>query len=452
MNTIFQRRFLIIFTATFGASFHCDTTDAQQFGRAQQAAAPDARFIGLSELTQITLAQHPRLAQVTYTVDVARGRALQAGLYPNPNVNITGDELADRTGPSGIWAPVISQEIVTGNKLRLNRSVALKEVDQATLMAISERYRVLTGVRQSYFDVLTLQRRIEILGDLVKLAEKSVESTEILLKAKQVARLDLVQLEVDLERYRAELEAAQRALPAAYRQLASAVGVNDLTYMAVAGSLDINLPEYDLDRVRAYVVAVHPDVRHAEIGIERANLVLRRAQVEPIPNVTVGAGYTYQGQNRSNDWAIGLSMPIPVWNRNQGNILASKAQVGEAFQEVGRVQNELVSRLAIAYGSYASTRKRADRYRTSILPRAQESYQLSFKAFQGGQFEYLRVLQAQRSVVEANLDYVRAQGEMWKAASEIAGLMLEDQWPDQPAIVKGNAGTQLPSPRPVIPK
>ena len=68
----------------------------------------------------------------------------------------------------------------------------------------------------------------------------------------------------------------------------------------------------------------------------------------------------------------------------------------------------------------------------SILPKAQRTYELSMVAYQGGQFEYLRVLEAQRSVAEANLELIRSMSEMWLAASEIAGLMLEDQWPLAP--------------------
>jgi cobalt-zinc-cadmium efflux system outer membrane protein len=159
---------------------------------------------------------------------------------------------------------------------------------------------------------------------------------------------------------------------------------------------------------------------------------LKRATVEPIPNVTVGAGYVRQNQNQSNDWVIGASLPVPLWNRNQGNILAAKGQLGEAVSEVGRVQNDIVGRLATSFAAYAAARKRAERYRAAIIPKAEQSLQLSLKAYQGGQFEYLRVLQAQRAVAEARLEYVRSLGEMWRAASEIAGLMLEDQWPVVP--------------------
>lgn len=389
--------------------------------------------VGLPELIGLTLERNPRLAQVSWAVEAARGRAAQAGLCPNPTVNVTGNELGDRTGPSGIWSVSTSQEIVTAHKLGLSRAAALREADQATLRTVAERYGVLTEVRQAYFDAVVLQRRAEILTQLVKLAEESVASVEKLLKAKEAARLDVVQLEVDLERYRAEREATERALPAAYQRLAASVGIQDLTACRLCGDLDTPLPEYDLDRVRLYVLGIHPDIRSAQLGVERAELLARRAEVEPIPNVTVGAGYTRQGQNRSNDWDIGVSVPVPLWNRNQGNILAAKAQVGEATSQVERVRNDLVNRLATAFGTYSAARKRAERYKTSILPKAQETYQLSLRAYKGGQFEYLRVLASQRTVAEANLELGRSLGEMWRAASEVAGLMLEDHWPFTPA-------------------
>lgn len=396
------------------------------------ASIGTTQAVGLPDLIGLTLERNPRLAQVSWAIDTARGRAVQAGLYPNPTVNVTGNEISDRTGPGGIWSVYTGQEIVTANKLGLSQAAALKEVDQATLNVVAERYRVFTEVRQAFFEAVTLQRRADILNDLVKLAEQSVENAKKLLKAKEAAELDLVQLEVDLERYRADLESTQRALPGAYRRLAASVGIENMPISRLVGDLDTPLPDYELDQIRLYVLGIHPELRSAQVGVERARLVLRRATVEPIPNVTVGAGYTYQGQNRSNDWDIGVSVPIPVWNKNQGNILAARAQVSEAVSQVGRVQNDLVNRLATAFSTYAAARKRAERYKTAILPKAQRTYELSRKAYQGGQFEYLRVLEAQRAVAEANLELVRSLAEMWRSASEIAGLMLEDQWPLAP--------------------
>jgi cobalt-zinc-cadmium efflux system outer membrane protein len=407
----------------------------KQLGQEPIAADPaPTQDVSLADLVKLTLERNPRLAQVAWAINTARGRAVQAGLYPNPVVNITGNEIADRTGPGGIWTtPMVYQQIVTANKLGLSKAAALRQVDQATLNLITERYRVLTEVRQAFFEVATLERRREILTRLVKLAEQSVQTTQKLLKAKEAARLDVVQLEVDRERYRAELEATERSLPAAYRRLAASVGVSDLPVFHVSGDLETPLPDYDLERVRAYVLGIHPELRSARIGVDRAQILVRRAEVEPIPNLTINTGYTRQNQNKSSDWDIGFGFPVPLWNRNQGNILAAKAQLGEAINNIGRVRNDLVNRLATSFGTYAAARKRAERYKSDIIPRAQETYQLALKAYQGGQFEYLRVLQAQRAVAEANLEYLRSLGEMWRSASAVAGLMLEDQWPLPPA-------------------
>ena len=88
-----------------------------------------------------------------------------------------------------------------------------------------------------------------------------------------------------------------------------------------------------------------------------------------------------------------------------------------------------MDRLATALRDFYSSRRRAERYRTPILPKAQESYELSVKAYKGGQFEYLRVLEARRSVTQASLEAIRALGEAWKAAGVSSGLTREEQWP-----------------------
>jgi outer membrane protein, heavy metal efflux system len=394
-------------------------------------APSNTSAIGLSELTVLTIQRHPRLAQVGWAVEAARGRALQAGLYPNPKVDLIGDELGDRTGPAGTLSlPQVSQEIVRGNKLELAKAVALREVDQATLTVVAERYRLLADVRQSYWDVVSLRQRAEVLTELIQLADRSIENAEKLLKAKEGSELDVVQLEVDRERYRAELDATQQSLPAAFRRLAASTGVPDLPEGTVTGRLDQSMPELELQPLQAYILGVHPLVESARVGVERARAAIRRAEAEPTPNITLTTGYVRQSQNRSNDWMLGASLPVPLWNKNQGNILAARAELGEALNEVGRVQSELSAKITTAFGSYAAAKARVAKYRSTIIPKAERSLQLSQKAYQGGQFEYLRVLQAQRAVAEARLELVRSLGEQWRSASELSSLSLDDQWPN----------------------
>jgi cobalt-zinc-cadmium efflux system outer membrane protein len=302
-------------------------------------------------------------------------------------------------------------------------------VDQASLGLLLERSTRITAVRQGYFEVLALQRRVEILEELIRLSEETVRASKKLLDAQQIAKAELIQLEIEFERTRAERDAARSELPAAFRKLAAQVGVPRLPERTVLGSIEELPPEYDLTAVREQILAVHPEIRSAQVGIDKALLLLRRAEAEARPNVTVGANFVRQGQNDSNDFGVNVSLPLPLWNRNEGSIQAAQAQLGEAHRQVARVENELTERLANSFATYTAARQRAQRYRDAILPKARESHQLTLRAFQAGQFESLKVLQSQKAIAEANLEYNRASGDLWRSASEIAGLLLEEAWP-----------------------
>lgn len=397
-------------------------------------ALPAARNLSadplkVDELVGLAVARNPRLGRAAFNVNASQGKYVQAGLYPNPDLAVNWDEIGDRTGAGGILnVPRFTQQIVTGHKLSLAQAVAATEVNQATLAVLTERYSVIGAVRAAFYDVYALERRVAILDELVLLAGEATKNGKALLDNKQIARLDLIQLEVELGRFRAEAEATRRELPAARKRLAAAVGDPRIPIGPIAGAFD-EVPAYDLDKTLEAVLATHPEARSARVGVERAQAAIRRAEAEPIPNVTFTTGFIKQYENRSNDFALGLSAPIPVWNRNQGNILAAKAELGAAIQDVGRVENDLTERVSTAVRTYAAAVKRAEQYRTEILPKADETYKLSLEAFKGGQFEYLRVIQAQRVVAEARLEYNRSLGEAWRAAAELSAFLLEEWWP-----------------------
>jgi outer membrane protein, heavy metal efflux system len=238
-------------------------------------------------------------------------------------------------------------------------------------------------------------------------------------------------LEVEAERARSAFEAAEQELPAAFRRLAAAAGAKDLEAAPLAGSLDDPLPDYDLDRVRAHVLAVHPDVRSAQVGLERARLVWQRAQAEVVPNVTVSGGYVRQNQNKSDDAVVGVSLPVPVWNRNQGNIRAALAEVGAAAKEVERVENDLTERVATAFRDFAAARRQAERL-AGVRDKADQAFRLVADP-KNINVTAIQRLVAQQAVAQARLEYARARGDAWRAASTLSGLTLEEPWPRTPA-------------------
>ena len=418
--------------------------------RAEGVVPLEAMPVGVEELVQVAIGRNPQIARATFAIDAAQGRYVQAGLYPNPDLAVNWDEIGDRTGAGGILTiPRFTQQIVTGRKLSLSQAIVANEVNQATIKLMGERYAVIGSVRAAYYDLYTLERKVSILDELVKLASDAVKNGQTLLDNKQIARLDLIQLEVERARFFAEAEAARREVPSVRKRLAATVGDPRYAVGSVAGPFE-DVPQYDSDRTLETVLATHPEIRTAKVEVERAQAAIRRAEVEPIPNVTVSTGYVRQYQNRSHDFALALSAPVPVWNRNQGNIRAAKAELGVAIQTVGKTENDLAERVATAVRVYSAAIKRAEQYRAEILPRSEETYKLSLEAFKGGQFEYLRVIQAQRALAEARLEYNRSLGEAWRAAADLSALLLEEWWPGPPPAKRGPAAgpTVVPIPKP----
>lgn len=394
------------------------------------APAAEQSVLTLDSLTDLGLQQNPALQRLSFGIEAERGRAVQAGLYPNPQFSVSGENLGSRIGSGGqITAPFFSQEIVTAGKLRLSRAVVNRQVDQATLDLMAQRYVLLATVRRDYFDVLAVQRRVEILDGLVRLSSKSVETAQRLVEAKEIAELDLIQFRVERNRFRAERDAAERERTAAFRRMAANLGTPDLQVMPLEDLLKLPDPAYEFEPTKSLVISTHPQLRAAQVGVSRAQVALQLAEAQPIPNVSVGAGYMRDNIDRQDQWSFQVGLPLPIFNRNQGNIRAARAEIGGAKRQVEETSNDLVARLATSFGDFSAAKERVDQFRTDILPDARKAYELSLRAFQGGEFQYLRVLQAQRTLGEADLEYVRSLGEMWKSAADISGLLLEENWP-----------------------
>ncbi len=385
--------------------------------------------LDMRELVQISLKNNPQLHQKGFDVSAAHGRAVQAGLYPNPVLSGSFDELGDRTGTGGINTfPYITQEIVTAGKLKLSRAVAERKIDLAYLDMIRQRFELITTVRKGYFKVLEIQQKIKVLEDLRQLSYKAYQAAKKRLQAQDISELEYLQFRVELHRWAAKLEAEERKRLAAWQELTASMGAPHLPLTLLKGSLNAPLPKYDFVKVRELVLKIHPEIQAAKVGISRSELALKRAAVEKYPNVTVGVGYTRQNQNKSDDWSLHVGIPLPVFNRNQGNVWAAQAEVQKAFQGVQRAEYELLQRLAAAFGKFDMARKQASRYRVGILTDSTRAYQMSLLGFEQKEFDYLSLVQAQRTIAEARLEYLEFLSQGWQAASEIAGLMLQENW------------------------
>lgn len=167
----------------------------------------------------------------------------------------------------------------------------------------------------------------------------------------------------------------------------------------------------------------------ARLDVQRALLQVQREQAEPIPNVTVQGGYQYQQNTPHGQALVGVYVDIPLWNRNQGKIMAASAAAHRSAAQRDAVQNDLTKQLADALSRYRAANQSIENYRNRILPDAARTLDLVQAACGNGVVDITRLLQAQRSYFETNISYIGALEERLIAAAEIAGLLQLEEFP-----------------------
>jgi cobalt-zinc-cadmium efflux system outer membrane protein len=399
---------------------------------------------------------NPTLAQAAAQVEAARGRAVQAGLYPNPTVGYVGEQigLRGKAAPGEMQGAFVDQTIVTAGKLRLNQAAFGAQADQMAAQALAQQYRVVNGVRTRYYQLLAMQRLLDVRTELVKVADEAVTTTEELVNVGAANKPDFLQAKIEARRERVGLENARANYDAARKQLAAFVGNPDLPAAKIQGDLEAvpALPEYDATLAR--FLEASPELMAARADLNRAQFALAREQVEPIPNINVrvAAGYNSTEEARRMTANVQVGVRLPVFDRNQGNIQTAQAQLALATAEVRRIELSLRERLARAYARHKTAQTLVETYRKQNLPEAKEAYELYLDSFRKRRAAWPQVLVAQRTYFQVNEEYVDALDRLRRAEVAILGYLLVDGLDQPPGPggegrrVESEGGDRLPDP------
>lgn len=401
--------------------------------RAQQPPAVQPQ-ITLESLEQRAMRGNPTLPQAEAAIRSAEGRRRQAGLWPNPVIGYEGDGMAFNSSVypyrNGQYF-FVEQTVLTGGKLSKSKQIAAKEKLQAEAVTDQQRQRVLNAVRMLYYETLGAQQLVDLRKQLTELTREAVEISEQLYNVGQADRPDVLATEVELQRAEVDLLRAENGLTRAWRELGAVVNDPQLTEGRLLGTLDAEAPKLLQDETLATILRESPEMKAAQANVDRAKAVVTRAKAEPMPDIFVRAGMGY-----SNEWAefyggktgwesrVEAGVRVPIFNRNQGNVAASSAELQAADREVQRVELTLRSRFAEAYNRYLSSLGVASKYNREMLPRAQQAYEMYLAKFRQMGAAYPQVLITQRTLFQLRTEYVQSQVELWQSVVQLRGMLL----------------------------
>jgi cobalt-zinc-cadmium efflux system outer membrane protein len=401
-------------------------------GTSPQDAATLPSGLTLVELEQMALSNNPTQVQAASEIRAATARKLQSGLYPNPTAGYQGEQIRGGIQGGGEQGFFVSQDIVLGGKLGLNRKIFEQEKKQAEAEAEEQRLRVINSVRMFYYQALAAQEMVDLRRKLSKLAQDAVETSHQLGNVGQADQPDVLQAEVEGEQTELAVVAAEQNQIRVWRELTATVGKPEMPLTHLAGNLE-DMPEDNPDQWLQTILRESPAVKIAQVGVLKAEASLARAKREPIPNLQLRGGLEQNLELEAmTNHAIGLQgfaevgVQIPIFNRNQGNVGAARADVERAQQEVRRVQFVLQERAATLLQNYVTSRSTAEKYRDRMIPRAQKAYELYLKSYRGMAAAYPQVLIAQRTLFQLQTDYITALDNLWVNSIALRGFLLTD--------------------------
>lgn len=378
--------------------------------------------ISLTDLENLALAKNPTLAQAQAAVTGQQGIYQQAGLYPNPQfgyLNSSASNPSVKQSNGGFY----SQEFVTANKLGLAQLAASEELKRYQWDNEAQRMRVMNDLKIRYYEVLGAQEGVAVYRQLIKVSEKSLAVAESLL-ASEGTRTDYLQAKVQLETVRLNLEEAELRYVAAWEQLATMIGEPSLQPVPLVGNLSDDVPKLDQETCWQELLSSSPQLRAAECELGHGWATLREARALAIPNITLQAVADYDRATSASTLSTLVALPVPIFNRNQGNIDKAAADIRADQADLCRIQLVLRDQLADSFRRYQTSLRQAQRLKESILPSAEENLSLCQQLFSKGQTAFAPVLAAQQSYFKSKVAYVEAQTELHKVVTEIQGLQL----------------------------
>jgi cobalt-zinc-cadmium efflux system outer membrane protein len=411
-------------------------------GRAQTPVSEQT--LTLEELQQMALQNNPTFAQSAANIQAAEGRKKQSGLYPNPTVGYQGEQIRGGSFHGGEQGFFVQQEIVLGGKLGLNRKIFDQELNQAEREAEEQKVRVVTNVRMSYLQALAAQETLELRQNLSKLADEAVQTSHQLANVGQADAPDVLESEVEAQQAELAVTMAEQNQQRVWKSLSAVVGNPRLSLIRLEGKLEDTRP-VNADELVEKIINESPAVRIAELGVKRAEATLARAKRESIPDLQIRGGIQQNGEllSESNGKPVGLQgfadvgVRIPIFNRNQGNIVTAKADVERAKREVERVKLVLRERAASVVQSYTFSQTAVDRYKNQMIPRAQKAYEMYAKRYQAMASAYPQVLIAQKTLMQLEVSYITALETFATSSVSLQSYLLTDglEAPSQPGAI-----------------
>lgn len=390
---------------------------AALFSRAAFAQATGP--ITLPEAHRLADERNAELQLARLEIEAARGALLQAGVRPNPELGLLAEDQRSATRTTTIQ---LNQPIELGGKRTARIEVAQRSVEQAEAALAAKRAEIRARVSLGFFEAQAAQEQVALLDGLLKLADASRQAAARRVEAGKVPPLEQSKAQLALSGARVELAQARGEFQVALQRLAAFWGESQ-TVVPATGSSPMALPGLpSADRLETLLPSA-PVVRQAELELSRRQALVELEQARRVPDVTLSLGAKRANDMDRTQAVLGISVPLPLFDRNQGGILESMKRRNQAEEALRAAQ--LTTRLEVrqAQQRLGLALEQARLLQDEALPVARQAYTSALQGYEAGKFSFLEALDAQRSLFQTQQTALRQRAEAYRASADLERLL-----------------------------
>lgn len=375
----------------------------------------------------LALVNNPQLAAFSWEVRAREANVLQAGLFPNPEISVelenfggSGDASGFDASENTLW---LSQLIELGGKRTKRREVAELEREIAGWDYEAARIDTFTDVALAFVEVLAAQERTVLSAELVGASERAFGIVSDQVKAGAVSSVERSRAEVALASSRVERARRARELDAARVRLAATWGSTTAGFSEAAGALEENIEAPPSETALLRQVGDNPDLARwaTELAARRAMVALEESK--GIANMVLSGGPRQLNETNDHAFVFEMSVPLPLFDRNQGRTLEARRRVAKGSEERRAAEVSVRTALSTAYQSLAATHEAVVALDGQVLPKAQDAFDGVTTAYRRGVFRYLDVLDAQRTLFALRCEYLDSLAAYHAAVARVERLV-----------------------------
>ena len=382
--------------------------------------------ITLRESLAMALLRNPELAAFSWEIRAAQARRLQAGLLPNPQLGVTVEEFggskARRDFDTAQTTIQLGQLIELAGKRPKRTRLAELERELSQWDYESRRLDVMVQVAGAFIDVLAAQEQLALTEELVGVSEQVSTVVSQRVKAGKDSPLEQIKAEVQLSIIQIEWQRAKRILVSARKQLAATWGSKSPAFDKAVGQFDTVLPIPSSAEL-ADKVSQNPDVARWVVEIKQRRAALELEKARAIMDPTVFGGGQHFNDTDETGFIVGVSIALPVFNWNQGRVLEAGHRLSKARAERKAVETNVYAALSEAYQRLSSAFVEATALESNVLPGAQSAFDAARLGYREGKFDFLSVLDAQRTLFEARGQYIVSLAAYHSARADVERLI-----------------------------